>query len=1150
MVSTPFNTSPKGPQGRHDSQTGRDDLSELKVALTADIGAIAENLTGLQPSRRTRTELRFYPNQRLSIAISGRKHGAWHVHESAEGGGPFELIRHLRGCNFSDAVEWGRKWTGIGRQGRAQRPAPQPAPIAAETEDAERAKGIEAARQFYNHSQPVAGTLAERYLIDVRGIPAAPGGWPDAVRWHPGTRSLLVVATTADGAVQAVQRVALDADGQNARDESGRKIKLSRGPQDGAVVRLGGIKADGPLLLAEGPETGLSVWRATGYETWVTLGSMSKAELPIGRKVVACADDDAPARDFKQGGAARRLKQALGQWQRARHDVVKATPWTQQREDGSDFNDLIRADGIEAVRTRIEWAMTPGFEAPRRVSVEDARAERDRATEAFYVAQAAWRPPAEDDPAPVPPPVHMVKLDTGAGKSDAARRQGAAMLAKMRAAGDERTLAIAVPSHKLGDEQAAAFEALPEARGLTARVWRGRKAPDPITPGKAMCHDPDAVKLVQDAGGNVQAQACGTGQPGEPTCPFFWQCGYQRQKRQERPDVWIMAHELLFAHKPNEMGDLAAVVVDEAFWQDGLQDAQAFPLDCLDGPIKTDSLVATEQLKWMRRRLLPLLRDLPDGPVPAWPLIEAVFTPLDMANAYSAEWKRKVLPDMHPGMAADERRAAAEAAAVNRDVSRLAGLWRALKPLVTGFEPYSSGWVKLTRSDDGARMLSVCGRKDVRKGWQVPTLILDATLNPALVVPHYPQAELVADIRVQMPHMRVRQVNDKAYAKAMLAPATPEQEAANPENADYRRRNLKRLRTILFREARAYAPGKVLVVVQLAIETALRELGPLPPNVELAHHNAVAGRDEWRDVRAVIVVGRTQPGPKAVEALAEQLTGRAVAPQAAYTRAATVREMAGGKAVAAEADQHADPIAEAIRWQIAEGELVQIIGRGRAVNRTAEAPLDVLVMCDAVLPLPVNELLSAKDLDPSQADRMLAEGGVVLLNPRDAKAAYDDLWPSWEAAKKAMDRGQKGTELKEDTLFRICPPLVRVRYQVAGERRRRVEALFDPVMNSDPRAWLEAKLGALAFYESEQPEHEEEAMTETATEQAAPVFATVAPWPEGQPLPDEWPADKLERWEAMPIRYRTAWRCSHQYPLGACWTPPLPPLASPLMASS
>ena len=41
---------------------------------------------------------------------------------------------------------------------------------------------------------------------------------------------------------------------------------------------------------------------------------------------------------------------------------------------------------------------------------------------------------------------------------------------------------------------------------------------------------------------------------------------------------------------------------------------------------------------------------------------------------------------------------------------------------------------------------------------------------------------------------------------------------------------------------------------------------------------------------------------------------------------------------------------------ICEGELIQAIGRGRGVNRTAETPLEIDLLTDAVLPLTVQEV--------------------------------------------------------------------------------------------------------------------------------------------------------------------------------------------------
>src|SRR5215831_13477618 len=47
-----------------------------------------------------------------------------------------------------------------------------------------------------------------------------------------------------------------------------------------------------------------------------------------------------------------------------------------------------------------------------------------------------------------------------------------------------------------------------------------------------------------------------------------------------------------------------------------------------------------------------------------------------------------------------------------------------------------------------------------------------------------------------------------------------------------------------------------------------------------------------------------------------------------------------GSGVATKGDQHPDPEVEAVRYQIHEAELVQALGRGRALNRTAVNPLD------------------------------------------------------------------------------------------------------------------------------------------------------------------------------------------------------------------
>ena len=115
---------------------------------------------------------------------------------------------------------------------------------------------------------------------------------------------------------------------------------------------------------------------------------------------------------------------------------------------------------------------------------------------------------------------------------------------------------------------------------------------------------------------------------------------------------------------------------------------------------------------------------------------------------------------------------------------------------------------------------------------------------------------------------------------------------------------------------RTWDAAPVLVVTQKAVKEALPAFGPLAANIDLGHHNAMAGRDQWRNVRQLIVVGRTQPAPASVERLAEALTGRAVTPlEGWYQRGDGVRH-ASGETVAIEADRPPDPTCEAIRWHV------------------------------------------------------------------------------------------------------------------------------------------------------------------------------------------------------------------------------------------
>ena len=1098
-----------------------DDLVELRAALRADAAGVAEALLG-PPNKAasTRDTLRWGSKGSLSVEVRGPRRGLWYRHEGDVGSNLLGLIRAEHGCSFPEAVAWARNWTGIDADraepfklpARRRAPPPPDEDEAAEVA-AERAGKIGRARHIVAGGVPVAGTLGEYYLKQVRGIASPADGWPAPILWHPECRAVLAVATTTDGTVQAVQRVHLAEDGGKVGAEEMQRrrlprVKLTNGFKDGAVVRLPGDPA-GPLLLAEGPETGLAVYTSTGFETWIALGGVGKLTPPTGRRVVVIADDNPSAHDAHHGQAAKALREAERRWRRAGIDLVVATPWRNRRHDKSDMADVILAHGPEAVRARIVWALDAGRSAIRRVPLSVARTRTAQVIQAFTTRAAAS---AELF-------VYAMRVATGVGKSREARRLGAALIRALRKKGDGRTLAIAVPRHALADEYARKLRQT--APDLVVRVWRGREAADPdATTGARMCQDTDLVADVQAAFLEPDTYACAP-------CAFASGCAYLRQ-RKSQADVWIIPHELLTHTLPKALGTLAALIVDEspvdaflvgsAATRPGSQgEGQDCPvhlsLDALDRATCIEGdLLASDRLRDLRRQALDVLRRGNLGPALRSDFLAAGLTPEAAEEASTLEWRTKCEPEITAGMSREQRCDAVRAMTANRDLGRRVMWWSTLAALLAEGGPEASGWASLAMIEGGAgpqRVLALRQRRAVAKNWQVPTLILDATMEPELLRYIWPDLELVADIAAAAPHMHVSQVTDRAYSLAMF----DSDRAKKPTEVQRRRNRLRDLHAVIAREARRYAPGRVLVVAQKRVRAHLEGMGALPPTVEWAHHGAVTGLDDWRDVRALILIGRTMPSPADVEAQAEALTGVAIPPlKGWYPRVDATREMADGSLVATEADAHPDPIAEAFRRQACEHELMQIIGRPRGGDRGPSDPVDVLVLTDVPLNLPVAQLVSAADFEPSPVDRMLAEGGVALLNPRDIEIVYPDLWPSRGAAKAALRRDQRGTNPNRD-LIGICTPLVRVRYQVTGERRHHVEALTDLTMVPDARAWLEARLGTLVAFELVEPPPVE---SRAVPAQPRSVPAMPIPLPAARDTPC-WPDVENDGWPLGPI---------------------------------
>ena len=192
------------------------------------------------------------------------------------------------------------------------------------------------ASRLWKASMPVAGTLAEDYLLARRLMPP----FPKVLRFNPATilgsgadkrvMPAMIAAVESDLGVVAVQRTFLDPDDVLRRPVS--KPKVSLGPLGTAAIRL--APATEELGLAEGIEDALSATAWLGTPTWALGGVERLAFVAVPqrvRRLIIYAD---------RGRAAERLFQkAREHLAAAGREVINCPP----PEGFDDWNDAWRA---------------------------------------------------------------------------------------------------------------------------------------------------------------------------------------------------------------------------------------------------------------------------------------------------------------------------------------------------------------------------------------------------------------------------------------------------------------------------------------------------------------------------------------------------------------------------------------------------------------------------------------------------------------------------------------------------------------------------------------------------------------------------------------------------------------------------------------
>ena len=1093
--------------------SGRD-WQAFDAELRARAQELAVELLG-KPSVRAGQEWRWGTKGSLAVVIAGPKAGMWFDHEAGIGGGLVDLVGRMRGLNRHEALHWVGDRIGVaGDSGmhtriakRATRPAadslirPRGASVAAEPVSA--ASGVPepdattpaaqaAARAARIWAMAHPAPEDHPYLTDKQVQPLALRA--DA-RGH-----LIVPLQDVDGHLHSLETIAAD----------GAKRFLAGGAKRGHFCVIGVEPAplvgpSGPILICEGWATGASLHMATGHTVIAAMDAGNllpvaealRARFPDADLVLIADNDKKPDRDTNPGVEAAR-KAALAVDARI---AVPAAP--------GDANDLFCAAGLEAVAALVAVAAKippppPTYPAPfltpnqARDTLADAISRFMAAVPAYWTAVEVAREAAQDaaehfDPLDFNtvaraalPPLLGLPVDVGLGKTSRARTAIAGLLAAGGLAG--RKVVYAVPRHDLGAEQVTAFKAL----GLRAMRWKGRTAPDPTSenPDQLMCLDSEATFDALEVEHPVEQSCCKVKRGGElHLCALFHACGYQRQKAiAQAAQVVVCAHDSLFHMKPEAIGTVGLLVIDEAFWQSGLRglDGKATltqdglepgrsSLVCYGAKGKID-MGATADLVAARTRLWKALQVAEPGPL-RFGLLEAVgLTPEDCRAAARLERRRMRDAGLLPGMSSVERRKRIEKILPPpgepwAPPGRCATLWLILAEALENGHDAAGAELGHERTDAGSvRALRLRWRSRLRAGWagEAPILHLDATLRPELVQTYLPLIDIGAPVAARQPHVRIRQVTGSPTSARGLTPG-PDAPKRDRKAAASRLRDLSAWIALRARQCRR--PGArvdLLVVGQKAAIDALRATG-LPPRVEAVHFNALSGLDRWGDIGGLIVLGRTLPAPRTVELIAMALTGSVPAPNPEdagwwYPMAERRLRLAGDRTVPLAMEAHSDPIAEAVRWSICEGELIQAMGRGRGVNRTVDTPLGIDLLADVVLPVTVDELVPWSDLKPTRRD-LMALAGIVLDNAADMAACFPNLWPSAEAARQ--DRARSVTNCYYRYLYnsQMSHSSAEVTYRPEGPGHRARIAPIDLARIPDPEAWLTNRLGPLASFE-------------------------------------------------------------------------------------
>ncbi|MDP3267676.1 MAG: AAA family ATPase, partial [Legionella sp.] len=336
------------------------DANSVSQNLSHHAELVIQSLLG-QPNRAlsSKTEYRYGTNGSLSFCLAGEKRGTWFNFETMEKGNLLHLIQKTCALNFKESLEYAAKLTGDDLKESIKTMGEQQNHFKLK-HNIKEGKQDKYGMQLVQESKPIMGTIAEKYLKEIRGIHNISG---ENIRFHPKVYThkseeikyrpaLLNIARDKDNKVVAVEAIYLDKDTAN-KPLMNIKDKRSYGSKNGAGVILNeGIGKESVTYIAEGVVTGLSIRDAVQNERIIV--ALGKSNFPnihmdlLTDKVVLCLDND--GKKIKEDKAIIQTIERLKQHGKT---VEIAIPIREK-----DFNDVAKSSGVQGVIDTLNKAVS------------------------------------------------------------------------------------------------------------------------------------------------------------------------------------------------------------------------------------------------------------------------------------------------------------------------------------------------------------------------------------------------------------------------------------------------------------------------------------------------------------------------------------------------------------------------------------------------------------------------------------------------------------------------------------------------------------------------------------------------------------------------------------------------------------------------